>query len=176
MHPWHDLPPGDPEGCFGAVIEVPLGGTVKYELDEALGVLRLDRVLYSAVHYPANYGYIPQSLGSDGDALDVLVLMDQPVVPLTLLRARAIGVLPMIDEAGMDEKIIAVCCDDPGFAHYQALEDLPPHQRLLIERFFLDYKILEEKEVETGSYRGREEAIRIIRESLARYEREVARR
>lgn len=174
MHPGHDIPAGDPDDCFNVVIEVPLGGTGKYELDKKHGLLRVDRVLYSAVYYPANYGFIPRSLGGDGDPLDVLVLMDQPAEPLCILRARAIGILPMIDEAGIDEKVIAVCCDDPGFAHYRSLDDLPRHQRLLIERFFLDYKTLENKQVETGSYRGRDEALEVIRESLQRYEREVA--
>ena len=170
MHPWHDLPTGDPADCFQTVIEVPRGGTVKYELDKQSGMLRVDRVLYSAVYYPANYGFIPRTLGGDGDALDVLVVMDQPVAPLSVLRARAIGALPMRDEAGADEKIIAVCCDDPGFAHYADLGDLPPHQRRQIERFFLDYKVLEHKSVETMNFMSRDEAIDVIRDAVARYE------
>ncbi len=171
MHPWHDLSAGDPAGCFQTVIEVPKGGTVKYELDKASGLLRVDRVLYSAVFYPANYGFIPRTLGGDGDALDVLVLMDQPVAPLSVLRARAIGALPMVDDAGEDEKIIAVCCDDPGFAHYTTLSDLPAHQQRQIDRFFQDYKILEHKAVKTMEFMDRDEAIAVIRDSVDRYAR-----
>lgn len=169
MHPWHDLPVGDADGCFQTVIEVPKGGTVKYELDKESGMLRLDRVLYSAVFYPANYGFIPRTLGGDGDALDVLVLMDQPVDPLTILNARAIGALPMVDDAGEDEKVIAVCCNDPGFSHYSDLADLPGHQRRQIDRFFQDYKILENKEVRTMEFMNREEAVAVIQDSVTRY-------
>ena len=171
MHPWHDLPSGDPTDCFQTVIEVPRGGTVKYELDKASGLLRVDRVLYSAVFYPANYGFIPRTLGGDGDALDVLVLMDQPVAPLSVLRARAIGALPMVDDAGEDEKIIAVCCDDPGFAHYTTLADLPDHQRRQIDRFFQDYKILEHKAVKTMEFMDRDEALAVTQDSIDRYAR-----
>lgn len=171
MHPWHDLPSGDTAGCFHTVIEVPKGGTVKYELDKESGLLRVDRVLYSAVFYPANYGFIPRTLGGDGDALDVLVLMDQPVAPLSMLRARAIGALPMVDDAGEDEKIIAVCCDDPGFAHYSDLADLADHQRRQIDRFFQDYKILENKAVRTMEFMDREEALAVIQDSVDRYAR-----
>jgi inorganic pyrophosphatase len=169
MHAWHDLPTGDPNVCFHTVIEVPKGGTVKYELDKRSGLLRVDRVLYSAVHYPANYGFIPRSLGDDGDPLDVLVIMDQPVAPLSVLRARAIGALPMIDDMGRDEKILAVCCDDPGYAHLRELSDLPQHLRSQFDRFFQDYKTLEEKEVQTFDFLTREEAIAVIEDSIVRY-------
>jgi len=169
MHAWHDLPTGDPAGCFHVVIEVPKGGTVKYELDKRSGLLRVDRVLYSAVHYPANYGFIPRSLGDDQDPLDVLVIMDQPVTPLSVLRARTIGALPMIDEKGGDEKIIAVCCDDPGYAHLRELDDLPSHLRNQFDRFFLDYKTLEDRQVKTFDFLTREESVVVIRESVDRY-------
>src|SRR5688500_14327552 len=153
MHAWHDLDTGqNPAEWFNAVIEIPAGGTVKYELDKGSGLLRVDRVLYSAVHYPANYGFLPRTLGDDGDPLDVLVLMSEPVVPLSVVRARAIGALRMRDMAthdvrtlANDEKIIAVCLDDPGWRDFTALEALPPHSLKAIERFFLDYKSLEEK-------------------------------
>ncbi|MEM6328582.1 MAG: inorganic diphosphatase, partial [Bacteroidota bacterium] len=125
MHPWHDIPTGkNPAEAFNAVIEIPKGGTIKYELDKRSGLLRLDRVLYSSVYYPANYGFIPRTLGDDGDALDVLVLMSEPVDPLTLIRAHPLGMLPMQDEAGGDEKILAVCPDDPGFLGFDTLDDL----------------------------------------------------
>jgi inorganic pyrophosphatase len=170
MHPWHDLPAGqNVREAFNCVIEVPRGGSVKYELDKTTGLLRVDRVLYSAVYYPANYGFIPRTLGGDGDPLDVLVLMSEPVIPRCVLRARAIGMLPMRDEAGADEKIVAVCVDDPEFNGYQELDDLPAHRRRLIERFFLDYKVLEGKAVETEAYQHRDEAVRIIEEAVTRY-------
>jgi inorganic pyrophosphatase len=177
MHPWHDLPTGDDVAvAFNALIEIPGGGSVKYELDKATGLLRVDRVLYSAVHYPANYGFLPRTLGADGDPLDVLVLMSEPVVPLSVVRARAIGALRMRDMAtgdpatfAADEKIIAVCLDDPGWRAYTALDALPPHVLLPIERFFLDYKRLEGKEVETGGYMDRDEAVVVIEEAVVRY-------
>jgi inorganic pyrophosphatase len=169
MHAWHDLPTGDPHSCFQVVIEVPKGGTVKYELDKRSGLIKVDRVLYSAVYYPANYGFIPRSLGDDEDPLDVLVLMDQPVAPLSVLRARAIGALPMRDEKGRDEKILAVCCDDPGYNHFRDLNDLGDHHRMQIDRFFQDYKTLEEKEVKTFDFLTREESIVVIEEAITRY-------
>ncbi|MCH7639703.1 MAG: inorganic diphosphatase [Bacteroidetes bacterium] len=171
MHPWHDLTTGrDISEAFNVVIEVPCGGTVKHELHKKTGLLRLDRILYSAVYYPANYGVIRRTLGGDGDPIDVLVLMDEPVDPLCVPRARAIGMLPMHDEAGTDEKIIAVCVDDPGFAEYAKLDDLPVHRRRQIERFFLDYKTLEGKAVETSDFVDKAEAIRVIEESVVRYQ------
>ena len=169
MHAWHDLPTGDPHSCFNVVIEVPKGGTIKYELDKQSGMLRVDRVLYSAVHYPANYGFIPRSLGDDGDALDVLVIMDQPVTPFSLLRARAIGALPMTDDMGEDEKIIAVCCDDPGYSHMRDISDLPEHLQRQLDRFFLDYKTLEKKTVQTYDFYDRTRSIQVIQECIDRY-------
>src|SRR6202021_1352479 len=116
IHPWHDVPPGGkPPQEFDCVIEIPFGSSVKYELDKRSGLIRLDRVLYSAVYYPANYGFIPQTLAKDDDPLDVLVLCQETVVPLTLLHARTIGLMTMIDGGKKDHKIIAVCTDDPEF-------------------------------------------------------------
>ncbi|MFN3597638.1 MAG: inorganic diphosphatase [Rubricoccaceae bacterium] len=170
MHAWHDLPLGDPEGCFNTVIEVPRGGTVKYELDKESGMIRVDRVLYSAVYYPANYGFLPHTYGDDKDPLDVLVLMNEAVDPLCMLRARAIGALPMRDDAGRDEKIIAVCCDDPAYSHYEHIEALPKHILRQIERFFLDYKALEGKTTETQGYIGRDEAVQVIKDAVRSYD------
>src|SRR5262252_8127112 len=116
MNPWHDVAIGeDPSRSFHCVIEVPSGSMNKYELDKATGLLRLDRVLYSAVHYPANYGFVPRTYCADGDPLDVLVLGQEEVVPGVLLRARAIGVMSMRDEKGQDDKLIAVHVDDPEY-------------------------------------------------------------
>ena len=171
MHPWHDLPVGDPAGPFQTVVEVPKGGTLKYELDKESGLLRLDRVLYSAVMYPANYGFLPRTLGDDGDPLDALVLINEPVQPLSIVRARAIGMLPMLDEGRGDEKIIAVCCDDPEFSDIGDLADLRPHTLRQIERFFLDYKALENKTVEVSGYQDRAAAVAVVRDAVERYDR-----
>ena len=176
MHAWHDVELGDHiERHFRAVIEIPKGSKVKYELDKATGLLWLDRVLHSAVHYPANYGFLPRTYCEDGDPLDVLVLGQEPVVPLCVLRAKAIGVLGMRDEKGQDDKIIAVHVDDPEYADYQDIADLPPHRLKELERFFLDYKILERKVVAVDRMRGRSDAEQVVREAAALYRTRIAR-
>jgi inorganic pyrophosphatase len=116
MHPWHDITPGENlPSEFNAIIEIPMGSSVKYELDKRTGLIKMDRVLYSAVYYPANYGFIPQTLAEDDDPLDVLVLCQEAVVPLTLVKARAIGLMTMIDSGKRDHKILAVAVHDPEF-------------------------------------------------------------
>src|SRR5215510_8532428 len=149
MNPWHDVELGEeaPE-IFNCIIEIPIGSKVKYELDKETGLLRVDRVLFSAVHYPANYGFIPRTYCDDGDPLDVLVLCQEPVFPMTIVEARAIGVMRMRDEKGIDDKILAVSVRDPAFADYTDKSQLPPHMFLQIRRFFEDYKVLEHKQVE----------------------------
>ena len=170
MHAWHDVPWGRDLGeYFHAVIEIPEGSKVKYELHKPTGLLVADRVLYSAVHYPANYGFIPQSYCLDGDPLDVLVLSQVPLVPLSLARCRAIGVMTMSDERGEDDKVIAVHIDDPQFAHYRDIAELPPHVLEEVERFFLDYKVLERKEVRVGRMAGHADAERVIQKALELY-------
>src|SRR3954447_19414961 len=141
MHPWHDSYIDDSliATAFPVVIEIPKGSTNKYELDKETGLLRLDRVLYSAVYYPADYGFIPRTFCDDGDPLDVLVLGQEPVTPGVLMRARAIGVMRMRDDKGQDDKIIAVHEDDPEYQDYRDLSELPPHRLVEVERFFLDY-------------------------------------
>src|SRR5205823_12452080 len=127
LHPWHDVNPGDDvESGFLCIIEIPKGSKNKYELDKETGILILDRVLHSAVHYPANYGFIPRTYCEDGDPLDVLALCQEPLVPLSIARGRAIGVIPMRDDKGEDDKIIAVHIDDPQYAQYQDVSELPP--------------------------------------------------
>ncbi len=129
VHPWHDLPNplmGIDDG-FNVVIEIPKGSKVKYELDKPSGLLRVDRILYSAVHYPANYGFLPRSYCADGDPLDVLVLGNEPVVPLSMMLARAVGVVYMEDQGMRDDKVIAVHVHDPAFEDYNDLEQLPKH-------------------------------------------------
>jgi inorganic pyrophosphatase len=170
MHPWHDVELGDAiETGFRAIIEIPKGSKVKYELDKQTGLLSVDRVLYSAVHYPANYGFLPRTYCLDDDPLDVLVLGQEPVVPLCILRARAIGVMTMVDDKGPDDKIIAIHADDPEYAHYRDISELSRHRLLELERFFLDYKVLEHKAVSIGGMRGRTEAERMIREAAELY-------
>jgi inorganic pyrophosphatase len=162
MHPLHDIPVHDIAGAFPVVIEIPKGSKLKYELDKRTGLLMLDRVLYSAVHYPANYGFIPQTHADDGDPLDVLVLMQEPVHPLTIVRARAIAGFFMRDDKGVDDKIVAVAVDDPAVAHYTDASQLPPHVILEVMRFFKDYKILEKKLSEVEELYGRDKALEVI--------------
>lgn len=170
MHAWHDVELGDSiETDFRAVIEIPKGSKVKYELDKRTGLLCVDRILYSAVHYPANYGFLPQTYCLDGDPLDVLVLGQESVVPLCIMRAKAIGVMPMVDDKGPDDKIIAVHADDPEYADYHDISELSAHRRRELERFFLDYKVLEHKQVSVGDMHGRAEAERMIREAAELY-------
>jgi inorganic pyrophosphatase len=173
MHPLHDIEvPPDIAAFVPALIEIPRGSHLKYEVDKPTGLLRLDRVLYSAVHYPANYGFIPRTHADDGDPLDILVLMQEPVEPLSIVRARPLGGLRMIDEGG-DDKIIGVCIDDPAYAHYESVQALPPHVLRELDRFFRDYKVLEGKQdaVEVGEMFGRERALEVISASRAAYER-----
>lgn len=170
MHAWHDISWGkDVHQFIHAVIEIPEGSKVKYELDKATGFLRADRVLYSAVHYPANYGFIPQTYCEDEDPLDVLLLCQQSLQPLSIARGRAIGVLAMRDDKGRDDKIIGVHLDDPQFAHYQDISELPPHTLAELERFFLDYKVLENKQVSVEDMRGRARAENVVTEAIEAY-------
>src|SRR6201985_3869199 len=142
MHPWHDTYVDDSVIATGfpVIVEIPKGSTNKYELDKETGLLRLDRVLHSAVYYPADYGFIPQTYCGDGDPLDVLVLGQEPVYPLTIVTARAIGVMRMRDEKGLDDKILAVNVVDPSVQEYKDREELPTHVLREIKRFFEDYK------------------------------------
>lgn len=170
MNPLHDVAlPNDLKSFFPAVIEIPSGSKLKYEIDKTSGLLMLDRVLYSSVVYPHNYGFIPRTHADDGDALDVLVLMQEPVHPLTIVRARAIGGFHMRDDKGEDDKIIAVCIDDPAFSHYAEASQLPPHLVKEIRRFFEDYKVLEGKASEVDDLYGVDRAHEVIRESIELY-------
>jgi inorganic pyrophosphatase len=154
-----------------AVIEIPTGSKNKYELHKPSGLLMLDRVLYSAVRYPANYGFIPRSYGDDGDPLDILVVGQEPVAPLTIVFARPLGVMHMRDRGRADDKILAVSANDPAFAHVRDLSELAPHLLVEIRRFFIDYKVLEEKEVVVEPFEGQARAIEVIRQALTDYER-----
>jgi inorganic pyrophosphatase len=171
LHPWHeiDVDASRIERVFPVIIEIPKGSKNKYELDKESGLLRLDRVLHSAVYYPADYGFIPRTYCGDGDPLDALVLGQEPVYPLTIVEARAIGVMRMRDESGPDDKIVAVSVHDPAFSDYFDKAQLPPHIMREVQRFFEDYKALENKQVVVEDLLGPAEAIDIIRESLKQY-------
>jgi len=171
MNPWHDVPVDESAiaEAFPVVIEIPKGSTNKYELDKGTGLLRLDRTLYSAVHYPADYGFIPRTYCDDGDPLDVLVLGSEPVFPLTIVEARAIGVMRMRDEKGGDDKIVAVSVRDPAFADYIDKAQLPSHVLRQVKRFFEDYKVLENKRVVVEDFLGQSDALAIVRDALDLY-------
>ncbi|KAG9455437.1 hypothetical protein H6P81_008341 [Aristolochia fimbriata] len=169
-HPWHDLEigPGAPT-VVNSVIEITKGSKVKYELDKKTGLIKVDRVLYSSVVYPHNYGFIPRTLCEDNDPLDVLILMQEPVLPGCYLRVRAIGLMPMIDQGEKDDKIIAVCADDPEYRHYNDICELPPHRLTEIRRFFEDYKKNENKEVAVDEFLPAQVAHEAIKYSMDLY-------
>ncbi|KAL4560586.1 hypothetical protein LXL04_032739 [Taraxacum kok-saghyz] len=184
-HPWHDLEigPGAPTifnvvriqfpfaetYVFFQVIEISKGSKVKYELDKATGLIKVDRVLYSSVVYPHNYGFVPRTLCEDNDPIDVLVIMQEPILPGCFLRAKAIGVMPMIDQGEKDDKIIAVCADDPEYRHYTDINELPPHRLAEIRRFFEDYKKNENKEVAVDDFLPHDKAIEAVSHSMDLY-------
>ncbi len=165
-----ELPVGDntPE-VVNAVIEIPADGVNKYEYDKKLHVFRLDRNLYSPVHYPGDYGFIPSTLSDDGDPLDVLVLAAEPVYPLTLVKARPIGLMTMMDQDELDYKIIAVGVHDPEYNTYHDVRELPQHRLAVIRRFFEDYKALENKRVVVDDISPAIEAIPVIEKALNVY-------
>jgi inorganic pyrophosphatase len=173
FHAWHDVSPGDElPRDFQAVIEIPLGSNVKYELDKRSGLLKVDRIIHSAVYYPANYGFIPQTYADDNDPLDVLVLCQEAVQPLALIKARAIGLMTMIDSGASDDKVIAVATNDPEFSSYVEAKELPPHRLLVLRRFFQDYKQLEGKQVQVDDIRPAYAAVKVIEKALAHYQKE----
>lgn len=169
-HPWHDLEigPNAPQ-IFNVVVEISKGSKVKYELDKKTGLIKVDRVLYSSVVYPHNYGFIPRTLCEDSDPLDVLVIMQEPVLPGCFLRAKAIGLMPMIDQGEKDDKIIAVCADDPEYKHYTDINELPPHRLAEIRRFFEDYKKNENKEVAVNDFLPAANAFEAVQHSQDLY-------
>ena len=144
FHPWHSIPPGNnsPESVT-AIIEIPKGSKAKYEIDKETGLLRLDRVLFSSVMYPANYGFIPQTYCDDHDPLDILVLCSVDVFPMSMIEAKVIGVMHMVDNGEQDDKIIAVAKNDMSVNYIEDLSELPPHTMKEIVRFFQDYKVEE---------------------------------
>ncbi|UTW65653.1 inorganic diphosphatase [bacterium SCSIO 12643] len=171
MNPWHDISAGKdaPEMVTG-IIEIPKNSRAKYELDKDSGMLILDRVLYSAVYYPANYGFIPKTYCDDGDPLDILVLSQIEIVPMCLVNAKVIGVMRMLDHGEADDKIIAVAANDMSVNHFNDISDLPRHFKRELRAFFEDYKKLEEKEVKIEHFLGKEDAMKIIEKSFEDYD------
>ncbi len=170
MNIWHDISADRiKKDDFMAVIEIEKGGSNKYELDKATGLLRLDRVLYTATHYPANYGFIPRTYAGDGDPLDVLVICQEKIVPLTLVECYPIGVMLMTDSGAIDEKIIAIPKSDPFLNNISDIKDLPEQLSAEIMHFFEVYKQLENKQTEVKGMQGREEAEKIIEKCINNY-------
>ena len=173
MNPWHDF--GDERikiDNFISVIEIPKGSKNKYELDKESGLLRLDRILYTSTHYPANYGFIPRTLSEDGDPLDVLVLCQEKLEPLSIIECYPIGMITMIDEDEADEKIVAIPINDPFLNSYNDLCELPQHQFQEIKHFFEVYKYLENKETRVDNIVGRSEAVETIKKCIVAYHNE----
>jgi inorganic pyrophosphatase len=173
-HPWHEIPIGDdaPDE-FNVVIEISKGSKVKYELDKETGLLKVDRILYASFMYPTNYGFLPQTLADDDDPLDAIVLMQEPVQPLSMLEVRPIGMLHMVDEDERDENIICVHVDDPIYNVYTHINEFPDHLWNEIRQFFSEYKELEQKEVEVGEVVGPEEAKEYVQHAMELYQQNV---
>jgi inorganic pyrophosphatase len=171
FNPWHHVSPGNklPEFVNG-IIEIPKGTRAKYELDKESGLLKLDRVLYSSVYYPANYGFIPQSFCDDHDPLDILILSQIDVVPMCIVEAKVIGVMRMLDNGEADDKIIAVAAGDPSVSHIQDISELPAHFISEMRSFFEDYKKLENKTVVVEDFLNRTTAMKILQDSFKLYQ------
>lgn len=170
LHPWHGATHGEqaPQ-IVNALIEIPQGSKAKYEIDKKTGLLRLDRIIYSSFHYPVNYGFIPQTLGKDGDPLDILVMCSESIQPLCLVEAFVIGNMQMIDTGLIDDKIIAVAVRDPGVNYITNMEEVPQHSFKVLKNYFEQYKVLENKKVEINDFQDKEIAFNIINESIQFY-------
>jgi len=176
-HPWHEVSAGEnPPENINAIIEIPKGSRAKYEIDKESGLIKLDRVIYSSMYYPLNYGFIPQTLGEDHDPLDVVVLTQVAVVPVCLIPCKVIGVMQMIDHGEADDKIIAVAEDDPSVSHIKDVKDLPDHLRNELKHFFENYKTLENKVVTVDEFLSKEKAQEIIQASITRYKETYAKK
>jgi inorganic pyrophosphatase len=172
MNPWHEVDINlDSHNHLDCIIEIPMGCKVKYELDKKSGLIKVDRILYSSVHYPCNYGFFPQTFCDDGDPLDVLVVGQLPIVPLAIMRVRAIGVMRMLDQGKHDDKIISIHVDDPEFNYIKTFSELPEHRTLEIKNFFEHYKKLEKKDVEISSLGNEQDAADVIRDSMHLYQK-----
>ncbi|HRW95821.1 MAG TPA: inorganic diphosphatase [Bacteroidales bacterium] len=168
-NPWHSVEPEVDGFQVNAIIEISNGGRAKYELDKETGLLRLDRVLYSAVYYPANYGFIPRTYAKDDDPLDVLVLSQIAIQPLCIVRVKIIGVMQMVDQGKPDDKLIAVASHDKSVCHIDKIKDMPPIFDSELKQFFEEYKRLEEKDVLVEDFSDRAKAMKILEDALLRY-------
>lgn len=170
LHPWHGAEHGTkaPE-IVNALIEIPQGSKSKYEIDKKTGLLKLDRVIYSSFHYPVNYGFIPRTLGKDGDPLDILVMCSESIQPLCLVEALVIGNMQMIDTGLVDDKIIAVAIKDPSVNYIKSLSEVPQHFFNVLKNYFEQYKVLENKMVEINDFQDKPEAFRVIEEAIQYY-------
>ena len=170
LHPWHGATYGEEAPkVVNALIEIPEGSKSKYEIDKKTGLLKLDRVIYSSFHYPVNYGFIPQTLGKDGDPLDILVMCSEAIQPLCLVEAYVIGNMQMIDTGLIDDKIIAVAVHDPGVNYITSLDLVPQHIFRVLKNYFEQYKVLENKKVEINDFQEKDTAFDIINEAIAFY-------
>lgn len=172
MNIWHDMSPERiKEEDFIAIIEISKGSKKKYELDKETGLIILDRILYTSTHYPANYGFLPKTFAEDGDPLDVLVLCSEDLEPMSMVRCYPVGVIRMIDQNDVDDKVIAIPFNDPTWNFYQHIEELPPHIGEEIEHFFQVYKNLEHKETTDIKVLGKNDAIMIIKDAIKLYQK-----
>lgn len=171
-HPWHELAIGPNFPItFQSVIEIPKGSKVKYEMDKKTGFLKIDRIFYSSIVCPANYGFIPQTLGEDHDPLDVLILMQEAIYPLSTLEVRPIGMITMIDQSERDDKIICVPLNDPEYNHYTEISQLPPHRLTEFRNFFESYKKLENKKVVVEDFLDSKHAIESVSKASQNYQK-----
>lgn len=169
-HPWHGIPPGNnAPRVVNAMIEISQGSRCKYEIDKDSGLLKLDRIIYSAFYYPCNYGFIPQTYGGDKDPLDILVITSMPVQPYCLMEAKVVGVMQMVDNGEADDKIIAVAANDPSVKHYNNIEELPKHFFDELRHFFQEYKKLENKTVVVEELADKTTALKIIQDAIDYY-------
>ncbi|HEX8039542.1 MAG TPA: inorganic diphosphatase [Chryseosolibacter sp.] len=171
QHPWHEVAAGkNPPSFVNGIIEIPRGSRAKYEIDKESGLIKLDRVIYASMYYPLNYGFIPRTLGEDGDPLDIVVLTQVSVVPLCLIPSKVIGVMQMIDRGENDEKIIAVAEQDPSVSHISDVNDLPPYLLSELRHFFENYKTLENKKVVINEFLPKEQAYKVIEDSMKSFQ------
>ncbi|HPV88048.1 MAG TPA: inorganic diphosphatase [Bacteroidales bacterium] len=166
---WHSVDPRVVGYEVNALIEISNGSRAKYELDKETGLLRLDRVLYSSVYYPANYGFIPRTVAKDDDPIDVLVLSQIPIQPMCIVRVKIIGVMQMIDQGKPDDKLISVACHDKSVSHIEEIKDMPPIFDSELKQFFEEYKRLEKKTVLVEDFSDRNKAIEVLQDALQRY-------
>jgi inorganic pyrophosphatase len=171
-HPWHETAIGDnPPEFVNGIIEIPKGSRAKYEIDKDSGLIKLDRVIYASMYFPLNYGFIPQTLGDDGDPLDIVVLTQVSVVPLCLIPSRVIGVMRMVDRGQADDKIIAVALQDASVNEINEATQLPDHLKVELKHFFENYKTLENKKVVVDEFQSKQKAMEVINHCVELYQK-----